>query len=455
MIGGMDTIREPAREVPVAADVDVCVIGGSCTGVFAAVAAARLGAKVALVEANGFWGGVATAGLVCVWHSLLDTQGRRTIIGGMTAEVLDRLARRQAVQGPAPDGHHNYVFNSAELQIELDELVRAAGVRPMLHTLFAAAAGADGRVAAAVVEDKTGRRAIRARQFIDATGDADLAARAHLPTWRGPAVQPPTTCVIFEGLPAVDARDPSRAIRRAVFDPAHPAALRPGFLWGAYLPGRQLYMVAGSRVHGADCSDADELTAAEIEGRRQVRAMHDIIRRHVPGGAQVRLAALPARIGVRQGRQAACLHRLTEREVLDGVRFDDAIANGSYRVDVHFADGDGLVFRYLDGREVLVRADGAGEKGRWRPQTTTSPTFYQVPYRSLVPRSSRNVLVAGRCIDADEGAFGAVRVMVNCNQTGQAAGVAAFLANEAGVDAADVDAGRLRRVLAEQGAVVI
>jgi hypothetical protein len=121
---------------------------------------------------------------------------------------------------------------------------------------------------------------------------------------------------------------------------------------------------------------------------------------------------------------------------------------------VHSAQGEGLIFRYLDGREVFVGAAGQSEKRRWRSETPVSPTFYQIPYRSLVPRGSVNVLVAGRAIDADEGAFGAIRVMVNCMQTGQAAGVAAHVALKADRPCAGISVDELRRLLTEQGAIV-
>jgi hypothetical protein len=310
-------------------------------------------------------------------------------------------------------------------------------------------------VSAAIIEDKTGRRAIKARVFVDASGDADLAHRISLPTYEREALQPPTTCALFQGLGRLRSEDPGFSLNRVVFDPRYPEALRPGFLWTADLPRSDLTMVAGTRVHGADCSDADERTRAEIEGRRQVRAMLDLVRRHVPGGEAVALQGLPARIGIRETRHVRCHHTLTEEEVLSGKRFPDAIANGSYRVDVHAAAGDGLTFRYLDGREVAALADGSHIEGRWRGPWEESPTFYQVPYRSLVPQGSRNVLVAGRCIDADEGAFGAVRVMINTAQMGEAAGVAAWLAVEGGCDVGDVDVQDLRGLLAEQGAVVL
>lgn len=448
----MDHLHEPPRSTPVVGEYDVCVIGGSCTGVFAAVAAARRGARVALLESFGYLGGTATASLVVIWHTCLDTKLEQHIWAGLTAECLDRLRRRDGVLDQPPSASSHFVLQPAELAIELDELAAEAGVRTYLHTRFVQPVVEEGRVTAAIFEDKTGRRAVRARIFIDASGDADLAHRAGLPTWHLPHLQPPTACALLEGLRQLG---PDFRLGQTVFDPRYPEALRPGFLWGAYLRGADTFMVAGTRVHGCDASDADQLTAAEIEGRRQLRAMVDLLRRHVPGGDRVVLQALPARIGIRQTRQVEGLHRLTEHEVLDGVRFPDAVANGSYRVDVHAADGDGLVFRYLDGREDWVSCDGRSTRGRWCDPRDPEPTFYQIPYRSLVPRGAVNVLVAGRCLDADEGAFGAARVMVNCNQMGEAAGTAAALALDADVPVAAVDPARLRDALAAQGNVVL
>jgi hypothetical protein len=131
------------------------------------------------------------------------------------------------------------------------------------------------------------------------------------------------------------------------------------------------------------------------------------------------------------------------------------VANGSYRVDVHHSNKPGLTFRYLDGTEVYSVPGRKPIGGRWREPRDKDPTFYQIPYRSLVPRGSKNVLVTGRLVDADRGAFGAVRVMVNGNQTGEAVGTASYLAMNSGVDVADVDTAKLRRTLAEGGSVII
>ena len=145
------------------------------------------------------------------------------------------------------------------------------------------------------------------------------------------------------------------------------------------------------------------------------------------------LAWLPAKIGIRETRHARCLHTLTAEELLTGHRFPDAIGNGTYPIDVHRADRAGITWGHL-------------------PEEVP---FYQIPFSSLVPRGAKNVLIAGRNIDADEGAFGAVRVMVNCNQMGQAAGVAAWLALDSGIPVDALDVARLRTVLRDQGAVII
>ena len=445
-------ILEPERRVPVAAEVDLCVLGGSCTGVFAAVAAARIGLSVAVVENHGFFGGTATAGLVNVWHSLLDTERKQPIIAGLSAEVIERLQRRESV---VLGGNGNYLLNTSELKIELDELVREHGVRPLLHTRFVAPAMEDSRLAAAVIEDKTGRRAIRARMFIDATGDGDLIARMNLPTELRSDLQPPTMCAAVSGLVQLANRVPGFHLATAVFDEAEPEHLPRGLLWASPRVGSaDDRMVAGTRVAGANCADADELTAAELEGRRQVRGMLDILRRR---GGDVSLVELASAIGIRETRHARCLHRLTEQEVLEGVRFDDAIANGSYRVDVHHSGRPGLTFRYLDGRECYhdLEPSRPAQEGRWRPVRDVDPTFYQIPYRCLVPRGSANVLVAGRLIDADRGAYGAIRVMLNTNQTGQAAGAAAAIAIQDGCTVDRVDVGRLRDALQAQGCLIL
>ena len=452
------TVQEEPRRTPVVHECDICVVGGSSTGVFAAIRAARLGANVALIENNGFFGGVATAAKVNVWHSTYDTAGEKQIIGGLTVELIQQLAKRgEAIIHEKDNPSRHATFNSAEMILELDRMVcEHAQIRPFLHALFVDGLVEDGRMTHAIIEDKSGRRAIKAKYFIDATGDGDLIARIGLPTRKDNVLQPPTTCVLLDGLDEIAKANPGFNLAKAIYNPEFANALKHGFIWtspSVGFPG--VRMVAGTRVWEADCSDADELTQAEIEGRRQVRAIRDILHDNFQEGEQISVGALPTRIGVRETRHAVCQYQLTETDVLEGNRFDDAIANGSYRVDVHHPDKEGLTFRYLDGREVYTVPGKTHVDRRWRPKRDTNPTFYQVPYRSLVPKNSQNVLIAGRLVDADRGAFGGVRVMVNCNQMGEAAGTACCLALQGNLGVSQVDVQSLRKTLAEGGSVIV
>jgi len=443
------SVREEARDIPVAHECDICVVGGSCTGVFAAIRAARLGAKVAIVERQNCFGGTATNSLVNVWHSLMDTEFKRQIIAGLTQELMQRMKKRGAVKETGRSRSAGFAFNSSEMKIELDEMIREAKVKPFLHTFFCAPYVRDGRLEAVVVQNKSGRSAIKAAMFIDATGDADLCSRLGLATYVRDQLQPPTTCATFSGLNL-----PAGKLHQLLREHREEFKLPEGFVWGRGVPGSDVYMLAGTRVYGVNCADAEQLTRAEIEGRRQVRAIMDILRKYAPDN-RIALQALPSQIGIRETRHVRCRYQLSGDDVLHGKRFADAIANGSYRVDIHHQDKPGITFKYLDGTQVYSRPGHTSASSRWREKTSTNPTFYQIPYRSLVPPRCRNLIVAGRMLDADIEAFSAVRVMVNMNQTGEAAGTACYLALDAGVRIVDVDTQKLRRTLARGGSIII
>lgn len=465
----MKTIREPARKTPVIHECDVCVIGGSCTGVFAAVRAAQMGATVSLIENNGFFGGVATAGLVNVWHSRFDGRNEKQIIAGLTSEMIDRLVKRDAAvvlglgeKVRKSDRPELYMergarINTYELMIELDILVKEhKNIRPFLHTRFVDALQRHGKMTHAVIEDKSGRRAVKASCFIDATGDGDVITRMDLPFTKKDDLQPPTTCAVIHGLNEVEKANPDFTLEDVPFDPKYPNALQKGFLWKMRAigsPGGK--MVAGTRVNHADCSDAESLTFAEMEGRRQVRAICDIVRDNFKKGKKISLGALSTYIGIRETRHATCLHRFTQDELLSGARFEDAIANGSYPVDVHHSGKEGITFRYLEGSQLWARPKRYAKRDRLKKKAKTYPTYYQIPYRSLVPKKSKNVLVAGRIVDADRGAYGAIRVMINCNQTGEAAGIASVLSLDTKTGVKTVNVNMLRRKLADFGAIVL
>lgn len=445
-------IEMPAESVPVAAEVDICVVGGSCTGVFAAVRAARLGARAAVIERQGCFGGVATSGLVSIWHSLKDEVREREIIGGLTREVIDRLDKRSAVH--RSDCRVNaFRLNTEELKIELDELVTEHDVVPFLDTFFSAPLLEDGVLIGVVVQTVSGRKAILAKCFVDATGDGRLARAVGCAEANVDSFQPPTMCAKIWGMHTLDDWDWQAAIN----DHGAEFALEPDWGWNARIPGLPgLQMHADCHVFNVDTADADSLTASQIEGRRKIRAVMDIIRNYGPPHGVIGLADIAETIGVRETIRIEARHKIVAEELLTGTRYEDAIANGSYRVDIHHADGPGISFRYLDGTEVVVPQRGAEAiVRRWREETDTNPTFYQIPLRSIVPRNIPNLMLSGRMLDADKMAFSAVRVMVNMNQTGEAAGVAAYIAIDRNAAVQSISATDVRAALEKGGSIVI
>ncbi|MCL2743239.1 MAG: FAD-dependent oxidoreductase [Planctomycetaceae bacterium] len=433
-------------------ETDICVLGGSCTGTFAAVRAAQLGAKVVLVEKQNCFGGVATSSLINVWHTLYDTIHQTQIIGGLTEEVINRLKKRNAVKNYENDLKGPWALNSQELKIELDELVLENKITPLLHTLFSEPVTEDEKLLGVIVDNKSGRSIIKAKQFIDCTGDADLCFRLGIDHYTFPMLQPPTTAAHFNhfdfGL-----------FNKTLKEHGKEFGIPSGFVWGATVPGSQTVMISGTRIYGVDCSVADELTKAEIEGRRQIRAMQDMLRKYHPDKNFV-LTALPSYTGVRETRHIKSLYQVSDDDGLYGKRFDDAIANGSYVFDQHHQDKPGITFKELDGTYRYTGGTIGDEeypatRGRWREETETNPTFYQIPLRSIVPLKFNNLMMAGRMFDAGIVAFSGMRVMVNMNQLGEAAGVASYLALHQNKPVQKIDAAEVRKVLKDKGAVII
>ena len=441
----MNYLQSP---LPVIDEVDICVLGGSSTGVFAAVRAARLGAKVAIVEKQNAFGGVATNAFVSIWHSLLNTEYDKEIIAGLTSEVIDRLSLRDAVVKSSNNPSTGVTFNSQELKIELDELVVESEITPYLHTLFSEPyLDSDGNLTGIIVDNKSGRGIIKAHNFIDATGDGDLCVRLGLESYTSGLLQPPTMTAHFEGWD-------SEEFFSILKDHHKEFNIPEGFVWGATIPNTSIYMLAGTRVYGVNGAIADDLTKGEIEGRRQIRAIMDMMRKYSKEN-KLKLVGLPSNIGIRETRHIKCLYQVSDEDAKYGVRFDDAIANGSYRLDVHHQDKPGLTFYYLDGTEVYSSPGFTHETKRWREEMETDPTFYQVPLRSIVPPKYGNLMIAGRMLDASLIAFSGIRVMVNMNQLGEAAGVTSFLALNQNKSVQDVDAQSVRDELKKGGSIII
>ncbi|MET0263679.1 MAG: FAD-dependent oxidoreductase [Rariglobus sp.] len=447
----MPLIHEPARATPVCHEADLCIVGGSCTGVFAAVRAARLGLSVALIEQHTLLGGMAVAAQVNEWHSINDTTGARQIIGGLTLEVIDRLRHRGVLREISPVHRGQFRFNSAELAIELDELVRTHRIRVFLAARCVAATREGPRITSAIIEDRSGRRAITAPFFIDASGDGNLLRHAGFAAEKPSVLQPVNLQAIVAGTNTPNGPVPWNDLEPLLDAHNYPAAnSRP---WHFPVPGADtLTNLFGARLNGIDASDADAHTTALFEGRRLHQAYLDILRAHSADLHPV-LVAWAQSLGVRETWHARCHHRLTGDEILRGQSFADSIAQGTYPVDIHSADG--TVLRYLDGREEFVPKTGPTLWRRWNPEHSPVPACYHIPYRSLLPIEAENLLVAGRLLDADREAFGGVRVMVNMNQTGEAAGVAAALAHRTGTTFPQLNPSLIRAELNAGGSLLL
>lgn len=446
---------------------DLVVVGGGSAGVMAAVAGARMGLKVALVERYGFLGGTLTAAMVGPMQSF--HAGETQVVKGLAQEVVDRLQAAGASPGHVPDpiDYCSSItpFDYEGLKRVLQEMCVEAGVDLWLHTLFLDAAVEHGRIRHIRVWQKDGPKELAARFFVDASGDGDLAAAAGVPFQVGreeDSLPQPMTMIFsvggvdwdevfdyFQEHPeelqhpvAIHGQiDPER-LRRLPFRgfSAFPALLEQARAAGEFSIPRQRILVFESlrpgeaivnttRVQGLSSLKGLELARAEVEGRRQVWELVEFLRRRVPGFQKVHVIAVAPQIGVRESRRIAGEVQVTQEDILVGRQFPDAVAYGAYPIDIH---------------------DPATAKNKTR--RLPEGEYYSVPYRALVPKAAENLLVAGRCLSASHEALAALRLSPFAMAMGHAAGVAAALALEAGVAARDVDPLRLRQALGEQGA---
>ena len=461
------TVRRRAADVPVIADVDVAVYGGGPAGVCAAIGAARAGARALLVERYAFLGGTATAALVNIFHPLHSMDGCAQIIGGVCDEFLTSLLSTGAARKSGPGNRANFYVETEYAKFVLDRMVEESGADVLLHGLATGCSGSPESVDAVFVETKSGCGAIEARVHVDCTGDADVAAAAGLPFELAKGrLQSPSLCMRLARVDkqAFDAW--GKDVERDLDGITGVLKRRgeemgwgyPNYLWGNFSdrrPGEVMF--SAIRIPDVDATDARDLSRAEVEARRQLLWMAEVLRDEIPGFEKATIVDVGTHLGIRETRRIQGAYRLDGEELLSGKRFDDGIAQGTYPVDIHAADGGGIVFHQLSGHKREIDAQGRVTLGFWTADGQPRDTpFWQVPYRCLHFETCRNVLVAGRPISVDRDAYGATRVMVNCMQFGHAAGVAAALAVQRfGGDVRAVPAEVLRSGLRGQDAVVI
>ena len=416
-------VREPGRDLPVIAEVDVLVAGGGAAGIAAALAAARRGARTMLVERYGSLGGLATNGLIILLLTLDDGRGRQ-VIGGICQEVVERLAARNACLFPDPEewgspdeelveryrrfglvwgrGPHvvrySVAYDPFELKVEADQMLLEAGVDLRLHRWAVGVVREGRRITHVILESKAGREAVACRSVVDATGDADLVALAGEP-FELERVHP----WLWFRTGGVRVEEAERSPERPRFyRTIHPDSyLHP---WGA----------SERASRAIDATNPDELTAAEVECRRLVREELDRLRAAVPGFERAYMAEVASLLGITESRRLAGRHVL-RREEMDAP-FPDTVA----------------------------------VTGHW----TKYGAVYAIPYRSLLPPGLDNLLVAGRCISVDHRVHHATKEIPACFATGEAAGAACALALARDIAPASLDPSALREELRRSGAII-
>ena len=438
-------IVEPQRRTPVLGSFDVVVLGGGPAGIAAATAAARAGAATVLVERYGFLGGMGTAAGVtnfCGLHANVFGEIKR-VVHGVSQDLTARIDALGGLKAPHRvfDRIDAQAYDTAAYKIAADALLGEAGVRIVFHALAAGVVmDSDARIGALLIETKSGRRAVRGKVFIDASGDGDLAA------WAGGrfeiggddgAVMFPTA--MFRINDVAREAEAQRAwlqfpeqLRAAAERTGRPAPretpiIRPqknNMEWRANFT--QIANPSGTPVSGVD---ADELSYGEIEGRRQIASAFALLKECVPAFANAYIVDIPPQLGIRETRRIVGDYMLTEQDVLGCASFEDSIGVNGWPVEDHVAGG--VQFRW---------PDIPGSRG-----------FNHLPYRMLLPQGLDNLLVAGRCASMTHGGQSAARVSGACFVMGEAAGLAAATTAGGNATTRDIDVGALQARLEGQG----
>lgn len=459
----MNVIVEPERKTPVLTAADVVVVGGGPAGLVAAVAARRAGADVLLIERHGCLGGLLTRGFV--------TKPQAPVVGGIPEELFARAQQlggaRGTIQYRLRDGTSTYFMSPIDpetMKRVVFECVEAAGVRLLLHALVVDAVTDCEAVTGVLVESKSGRQAILANVVVDASGDADVAARAGAPyvvgRRRDGVAQPMSLMfrmgqvdvpqivhyarthlddftftyfpdlaagapdadlslnVVLEGFLRLQARATDE---RGYVTPRIGLNVKTGLMPGDVF-------VNATRVTAGVATNVEDLTAAEVAARRQVHECVAFLRAYVPGFADAYLLDTPAEIGVRESRRIVGEYTLTLQDLLQRRTFPDVVAKGYGVIDIHEPGGRRLRFDAIEE--------------------------YQIPYRCLLPQRISGLVVAGRCVSCDHEALGTLRTILACMATGQAAGVAAALAVQGATSLRRLEVAALQRALLHQDVVL-
>jgi hypothetical protein len=413
-------------------ETDILVCGGGCAGTAAALAAARSGAKVLLVEKAPFAGGIVTSVGLPYFDGIAHITTNRVVVRGIALELLAKSGVC-APDAKTVSKHNPTIPNTFEFKLLLDRLFQEHknNLTVLFNSFVCEVKSNGGRIQSVMVANKDGLVEVLPKTVIDCTGDADVAAWAGAPFEQNAEVQPLT--LHFRIGHVKGTADTSKNCRAAL-----EKAQQRGELPLYYGPGVMfLYAEDEVYIHGvrvpADPTNAADLSRAEMQGRADANAMHQAWKRDVPGFEQSYFIEAYPWIGIRESRRIIGQHVLSEDDLSKSRRFDDAIATGCWYFDLH-------------PNKITV-----GSANDFKPEKA-QPEPYDIPYRSLVPQKIENLLVAGRCHSATRGAHASTRVTVTAMAMGEAAGVAAAMSLKAKADVGSFDGIKVRETLARQNA---
>lgn len=421
------------RDLEVRHEVDVLVVGGGPAGVAAAVSAARQGAKVFLAEATACLGGLGTSGMVPAFMQFTD--GVNFLAGGIGEEILNKMWE----YGGKIEGSE-YSIKVEALKRVYDDIVTEAGVDFTLHTQMVAVDAEDGLVNYVVFAAKSGMFAVKAKIYIDGTGDGDLCAWAGAEYEKGDEngeMMAGTLCSLWANIDwdrvvRPDNRRLEEAIKDKIF------TYEDRHLSGIWRTGKTLGGGNIGHTYDVDGTDERSLTKSLIWGRKSMTEFERYYREYLDGYEEMELAATGAILGIRESRRILGDYVMVLDDFINRASFDDEIGRYAYPIDIHPSDTSVEGFKKFEKEYYNLRyKDGES---------------YGIPYRALTPKGLQNVLVAGRCVSCDRYMQSSIRVMPGCYITGQAAGVAAAMAAEKNTDTRGIDIKELQSRLKAIGA---
>ena len=410
-------------------EYDVVVVGGGLSGVMAAIAAAREGKNTILIEKYGFLGGMATAGLISPFMNYCERKSTMPANAGLFRTLLDNMYDIGAIKTPS-----SRTFKEQLLKIVLDRMVVKAGVKVIFHAYMSDVNATDGQINSVVISTVSGNIEIKGKYFIDASGDGNLAAFAGFEYYLGREednlCQPMTTCFNLTNVEwdKFDHYKANQLYKRFQSEGKIENPRENILLFDS--PIKDLMHFNTTRIIKKNPCDVEEVTEAEFIGRKQVYEMYDFLQKNVEGFENSELIAIADEVGIRESRRIVGLYQLTEEDILQTKKFEDSIARGTYDIDIHNPSGGGTTIKHIPDHD-----------------------YYTIPYRSMLPVNSKNLLVVGRNICTTHIAHSSVRVMPITSCIGEAAGIAAAIAVESNCDCKNINIKYLQQKLKSYNAL--